>query len=230
MVGKNGLGLLSFFKSHFLCIFLHFMKNYEICKQQLNVNKCEWNWGLTPIKAHVAESACFSVIGEIEGEQSHSDLQLVKNAHLLLSQQQKNLLVIYRQKKCSSFIIVGKVHSKCEFPSGSHSGTILHFTHRTQITHNIILKHLYCVYCDCTMSIFSLPCTSAVTGWPFRAVCWFTASVDGQGGWTLSLLGFLEQLYTVVAVEFHSPPVSVVGDQQGTELQTALTVRFSRHS
>ncbi len=75
----------------------------------------------------------------------------------------------------------------------------------------------------------SLPYTSAVTGWPFRAACWFTASVDGQGGWTLSLLGFLEQLYTVVAVEFHSPPVSVVGDQQGAELQTALTVSFSRH-
>lgn len=72
-----------------------------------------------------------------KGEQSHSDLQLVKNGHLLLSQQQKNLLVICRQKEL--VFLVGKVHNKCTFPSASQSGTIFRFTHRTQITHNIIL-------------------------------------------------------------------------------------------
>jgi len=45
-----------------------------------------------------------------------------------------------------------------------------------------------------------------------------------------TVLAFLEQLYTVVAVEFNSPPVPVVSDQQGAELQAALTVRFGGHT
>lgn len=53
------------------------------------------------------------------------------------------------------------------------------------------------------------------------------ASADGQGGRALSLLCFFQQLDAVVAVELDGSPVSAVGDQEWTLLQTALAVCFS---
>lgn len=56
-------------------------------------------------------------------------------------------------------------------------------------------------------------------------------SADSEGqGLIFTPLVLLEQLNAVVAVELNSPPVSVVADQQGALLQTALTVCLSRDS
>lgn len=110
----------------------------------------------------------------------------------------------------------------CACPSASQNSSVctvftfytLNTNHRRHINQSLLYT-VVTVYVPCQYYHLDPP---------------LTASADGHGGRTLSLLGFLQQLDTIVTVEFNSPPISSVRHQQGAELQTAFAVGFGGHA